>query len=413
MEIQLTGQQLSAVDMVKNNKVSLLVGGPGTGKTTVTKEVIRWAHDSKLSVSLAAPSGKAAKRIIEATGHYASTIHKVLEAQMTNGNFSFARNQDNPIETDLLIIDETSMVSNDLAADLLRAVKDDTKILFVGDQDQLPSVAAGAILRDMLASKKIPHTELNIIHRNSGDIVRACHAVKNGKNYVPSATLDLEAGLNLRHIEIRSEAKILETIQKLVAERLPARGFDPVWDVQVLSPTNTRTMLSCDSINRVLQKELNSSPVVENTIFKVGDKAIQIKNQKAIEQTEKLGNLPTYIVNGDLCQVAQFSNNGKMFAKFFDPDRKIELPKKDNHLLLAYAITCHRFQGSEASVVIIPVHKSFGFFVNRSWLYTALSRARTLCITVGHFSAIESATQRVESSQRITRLKERLESWSL
>lgn len=399
--ITLTDEQNTAVKMAHGNRLSALTGGPGTGKTTVTREIVQQALDADKKVSLCAPSGKAAKRLSEATYQEASTIHRLLEAQMEGGEFAFARGERNPLECDLLICDETSMVSNDLMADLLRAVDaDQTRVLFVGDQDQLPSVGPGSILRDLLGSGKVPHTELTVIQRNSGDIVKSCHKIKVGKKYSPSEKLDPDNGLNIRHIEQSNPAKIVSIIRELVSTRLPDRGYDPIWDVQVLSPTNTRTAMSCDGINGILQDALNPEKPIEGYKFKPGDKAIQTKNQ-SIENE--------YVVNGDLCKILDVTEK-EIKAKFFDPDRVVSFPKAFNHLLLAYCITCHRFQGSEAPVIIIPVHMSFSFIVNRPWIYTAISRAREICITVGQFRAIERAIKVEAAGKRKTMLMEKIQS---
>jgi exodeoxyribonuclease V alpha subunit len=408
-KIELTAEQLSAVEMVKTSRISILTGGPGTGKTTTVKNILHWADDAGLSVAQCAPTGKAAKRMMEATGRMATTIHSLLEAQMDGGEFVFGRNKDNPLTKDLLIVDETSMVTNNLLADLLDAVDEETtRILFVGDQGQLPSVGAGAVLRDMLASGQVPHIELTMIHRNSGEIVKSCHMIHKGIVYQPQKELDLDAGLNLRHIETNSPDDILAVIQKIIP-KMKERGFDPVWDVQVISPTNSRTTLSCDSINAVLQKQLNplatGETQPEGTIFRTGDKVIQIKNAKL----DTVDLTPTFVVNGDMGRVESCNDmDAKMVVRFFDPDREIAISKKKHDLLLAYCITCHRAQGSEAPVVIIPVHKSFHFMLNRNWIYTAISRAKTICFTVGQFAAIENAIGREEMSSRKTRLAEKI-----
>lgn len=395
MDIILTEEQQSAIEMAMDNPVSILTGGPGTGKTTTCEEIIKVARRESLSIDLCAPSGKAAKKITEATGWKASTIHKLLEAQMEGSGFSFGRDRMNPLSSGLIICDETSMVSNDLMASLLNAVKDGTKILFVGDQDQLPSVGAGAVLRDFLASEVIPHVSLSIIHRNSGDIVKACYKIKHGETYTPSETLDLETGQNLRHIELDSPALIVKAIEDIVVNRMPKRGYNPIWGVQVLCPTNTRTSMSCKGINAVLQDALNNNEPQERTIFRVGDKVIQTKN------TEIDGK---YIVNGDIGQIEDMDKKG-MEVMFFDPDRIVNISKTQNNLLMAYAITGHRFQGSEAPVIIIPVHKSFSFLVNRPWIYTAISRAREICITVGQLQAIKKAIRKEDTNVRVTRLQ--------
>jgi len=397
--ITLTDEQNQAVCMAHENRLSVLTGGPGTGKTEVTRKIVNQAMDSGKIVSLCAPSGKAAKRLSEATNQSASTIHRLLEAKMEAGEFVFTRGKVVPLECQLLICDETSMVSNDLAASLLRAVNSSkTQVLFVGDHNQLPSIGPGAVLRDMLNCENIPHVNLEKIHRNSGDIVNSCHRIKDGLSYTPSAKLDPETGLNIRHIEQSNSKKIVEIIRDLISLRLPARGYDPIWDVQVLSPTNTRTAMSCEGINTSLQNALNLSKPIEGTKFRPGDKAIQTKNEEVDGE---------YVVNGDLCKIISV-NKKEIVAEFFDPNRVVKFSKKFNHLLLAYSITCHRFQGSEAPVIIIPVHKSFSFIVNRPWIYTAISRAKQICITVGQFRAIETAIKVEVAGKRKTMLVEKI-----
>ena len=322
-----------------------------------------------------------------------------------DGEFSFSCNEDHPLRYELVIVDECSMVPNRLMADLLRAIDpDQTKVLLVGDQGQLPSVGAGAVLRDILASGVVPHVELTQIHRNSGDIVKACHRILRGESYAPSEKLDPEAGLNLRHIEATHPEEIRDAIVEIVSKRMPARGYDPVWDVQVISPVNSRTVLSCEGLNQVLQSALNPMPpVAEGSPFRINDKVIQTKNQTIDNE---------YVVNGDMGKIINEAG-ARMEVQFFNPDRLVKIPRKGNNLLLAYCITCHRMQGSEAPVVIIPVHKSFGFFVNRSWIYTAISRAKDICITVGQFEAIAQAIGRQDAVVRKTMLKEKLQEVAL
>jgi exodeoxyribonuclease V alpha subunit len=411
-KIELTDQQRLAVEMVRYNQVSILTGGPGTGKTTTIKKILSWAESAKLKTVQCAPTGKAAKRMEEATGFSSATIHRTLGAQMEKGEFSFGFNEMCPISCDFLIVDEASMVNNSLMADLMRAIDSDrTRLLIVGDQGQLPSVGAGAILRDFLFAG-VPYVELTKIHRNSGEIVKACHAIAKGQIYEPSEILDPESGANLRHIEIDTPERIHDIIRKIVSERMPARGFDPVWDVQVISPVNSRTILSCNGLNEMLQDELNPLKTGKpkgDYLFREKDKIINIKNQ-GVDDT---GGLPTYIVNGDMGEVVDTDcgkDGKKVGVRFLDPERRVNLSKKKNDLLLAYACTCHRLQGSEAPVIIIPVHKTLSWFCNRNWIYTAISRAKVICITVGQFRAIEMAINRKESMERKTMLREKRES---
>ena len=244
------------------------------------------------------------------------------------------------------------------------------------------------------------------IHRNSGEIVKACHEIHKGQPYEPQKRLDVENGFNLRHVHAGSPEKILEVIRKIVVDKIQNRGFHPVWDVQAISPTNSRSILSCDGINRILQEELNPTTreYPDRFIFREEDKVIQIKNAnvKTVEGED------TFVVNGDMGRIVEIPLKGPMTVEFYDPLRVVKIPAKKNNLLLAYCVTCHRMQGSEAPVVIIPVHKNFGFFVNRSWIYTAISRAKAICFTVGQFQAIEQAIGRMDSIQRKTFLAEKI-----
>jgi exodeoxyribonuclease V alpha subunit len=221
--IFLTEQQRSAVQMVFENKISILTGKPGTGKTTTVKAIIDHAIKSGLRFIQAAPTGKAAKRMIESTGHPAGTIHSILGPEYSNGEFSFNQNADNPLRTDLVIIDEVSMVTTDLAAHLMNAIDTEkTRILLVGDTGQLPSVGGGAVLRDLLASGIIPHTELDIIHRNSGKIIEACHAIHEGIPFSPETTIDLEQEnpINLIHVQVDDPDEILTAIETIACDQI-------------------------------------------------------------------------------------------------------------------------------------------------------------------------------------------------
>lgn len=405
----LTSEQQQAFEMVQNNRISIIAGAPGVGKTYTLKAILDWADSERIWTAMASSTGKAAKQMTVATDREATTIHRMLEPRMgNNGNFVFGKNETNKLTEDFIILDECSMITNGLMASVMKAIDTSkTRLLLVGDHYQLPSVGAGAILRDFIASGRIPCTELTEIQRNSGDIVKACHKIKDGKYYTPSEILDPDNGLNLRHVEVRSPERIQEVIRQIVTGRMVERGYDPVWQVQVLSPTNERTQLSCKALNKVLQAELNSSPKLENTIFRVNDKVIQTKNEKIKTPTggEEL------VVNGDMGTILDIRLKKKQVIVNFDnPDRTVSIPLygKANKLLLAYCITVHRFQGSEAPVVIIPIHSGFNFFINRPWIYTAISRAKSIYITVGEFSAIEKAIDTEMVLHRKTFLREKL-----
>ena len=405
-KITLTSEQVSAVNMVKNSQVSILTGAAGTGKTTVIEEVIAWGKSERMTIACAAPSGKAAKRMTEATGFPARTIHSLLAATMDgNGVFHFSYGIGNHIDCDLIILDEVSMVSNSLMASFMRAIALDTTLLFVGDPNQLPSIQSGAILRDLLSSKVVPHVELKEVHRARGNIVMACNKIKDGIFYDEPTLLDVATGENVRHIECDSMEQIHSTIVQLVAHRMPCHLMDPIWDVQVISPVNKKTILSCRDLNSSLQGKLNPAPDFKppkGCIFRPGDKVINTKN-KTVDDG--------YIVNGSMGTVRSIiSEKKQMLVDFQDPEIQVRLPlgQKSNDLLLAYCITCHRYQGSQAPVVIVPIHSAFGFFTNRAWLYTALSRGQHMVITVGQFAAIKKSIRTKAVFERNTRLSEKL-----
>lgn len=417
-QIIMTDQQLAAIEMVKCNSISILTGKPGTGKTTTTRAILEWCYKEQIKVIQCAPTGKAAKRMIESTGFHAATIHSTLGTIIDDdGNFDFLHNELNPLYADIVICDEMSMVDNHLFYCLLSAIDPSvTKLLIIGDPEQLPSVGPGEVLRDIIDSKIFPHVDLDIIHRNSGKIVQACASIYNGVPFFPESEINLETDdpINLIHIEINDTEKILSAIEKIVTERMPIRGFDPVWDVQTISPVNSRGELSCDSINSLLQKKLNPNYKLpdesgdkkkfKKTEFFIGDKVIQVKNQKI----DDVYGEKTFIVNGDIGKIIDIDNKN-FTIEFYEPERKVLISKSENNLLLAYCCTCHRMQGSESPVVIIPVHNSFAYFTTRKWIYTAISRAKTICITVGHFTSIKKMIANVNENKRVTMLKYRIE----
>jgi exodeoxyribonuclease V alpha subunit len=395
--------QQKAFRLSMAHPVFILTGAPGTGKTYTLRRIIKQFQEWNHRIALAAPTGKAAKRMSEMTGMPASTIHRLLGPEPYQAGaetrFSFHYGVASPLPVDLVIVDEFSMVDVPLAASLFRAIAPGTRVLIVGDHYQLPSVGPGAVLRDLLAAL-VPSYELTEIKRNTGDIVKACHAIKDGWSPTPSPTLNPEAGHNLRHIEESDPVRIQEIIREIVAQRMSQRDYDPVWDVQVLSPMNERTLLSCLHLNELLQGALNINPPVKGTPFRRADKVLQRKNESINEE---------FVVNGDLGEVG-IINDSEIGVEFRYPDRSVRIKRKDHHLTLAYCLTIHKMQGSEAPVIIMPLHSSFGGFFNRELVYTGISRARDICITVGEWGALLAASGRVGNARRITRLVELLRS---
>ncbi len=407
LDIKMTDQQLKAIEMVKENRISILTGKPGTGKTTATRKILQWSESEKLKVIQCAPTGKAAKKMLESTGFPSATIHSTLNCKFDNGQFTFEHNEFNPLNCDLLLVDEVSMITNSLMASLLRAVNSiRTRVLLIGDFGQLASVGPGAILQDLIESGIVPVTELDIIHRNSGKIVEACSLIHSGKAYKPHKKIDLDAEnkINLIHVETKSKEQTVSMINHIVSKRMPLRSYNPVWNVQVISPTNKKTILSCENLNKVLQKSLNDKADGSGSIFFENDKVINTKNEKVIKSDGR----PSYIVNGDMGKVIEI-NRKFMFVEFIEPSRLVKLSTRNNNLLLAYAVTGHRMQGSEQEVIIIPVDKAFSYSFDRRWIYTAISRAKDICVTVGQFSAVEKMIKNNTQLKRETMLKHRMQ----
>ena len=389
--------QEAACQLVKREQFSIVTGGAGTGKSTVVSAIIQEHSRPGLRISLAAPSGKAAKRLAEVTGKPAGTIHRLLEPTKVKGGFTFARNAQRMLDADLIVIDETSMVDISLMASLMDAVSPATKVVLVGDHYQLPPVGPGSPFRDLLASQAVPAAELNIIKRQKdGLIIENAHRIKNGQDIV----VDNEHAKDFFFIGRTDEAAILAKIVDFFSsDLLKSRGADPLRDVQVISPLREKTLLSCKSINAELQKKLNPRDLVPGCPFKVGDKVIQTRND-----------YDNNIVNGDMGFVSNIDRGEKLIrVNFENPDRKVDLPLRGNDLDLAYAVTVHKSQGSEWPIIIMPIHKNFGNRLpQRNLLYTAVTRAKQLLILVGDRDEIPKIVRRNEQGRRFTNLAELL-----
>ena len=416
----LTDQQAVALEMVKKNNLSLLIGFPGTGKTTITREIVQWAKSEGYDIALASPTGKAAHVLSEACGHPASTIHRLLKPmpETVNGKlqFVFGHNAGNPLPFTFLIVDEVSMVGNDLMADLMQAIDPKTtKVLLVGDSCQLPSVQPGNVLHDLISCGMIPCVRLTKVFRHSGAIVDFCTAIRTDTDYKLPKALDLDAGQNYVHIECSSPQTIHDTIVKLATENMVKRGYDTTKDVQVLSPVNSKTVLSCDALNESIQNIVNPQPPEacingngNSNGFRLGSKVINTKNiYNAISADT---NDKEMILNGDMGLITDLQGEAKgMIVTFENPARKIIISKYGNHLKLAYALTIHRSQGSQFPVVIMPAHLAFQYQSNRALIYTAVSRAQEILITVGQASAIRQAVRDTKVYQRQTFLNEKIQ----
>lgn len=399
MKITLAKSQREAIAAAASKKLVVVTGGPGTGKTTIVRAILDIFLAKGLTVSLAAPTGRAAKRLSETTGREARTIHRLLEFDPATGDF--IHNRDNPLTLDLLVVDETSMVDLRLMNQLLRAVPPEACVVLVGDVDQLPSVGAGAVLADLIGSGVVAVARLTEVHRQAKEswIVRAAHAVNNGDvpESAPPNTGDFY------FIEANEPPAIIDRIIQMVKDRIPAKfGFDPFKDVQVLTP-QVKTDLGVLNLNKELQAALNPAAprAVEvkkfDTAFRVGDKILQVRN-----------NYQREVFNGDIGRVAKIDLIEQVLTASFD-GRSVEYEFADlDELQLAYACTIHKGQGSEYPAVVIPVHTQHYVMLQRNLLYTAITRGRKLVVLVGSRRALWRAVTNHETKTRYSLLKERL-----
>jgi len=399
MPIQLTQQQKDSVRMALTQKVSILTGGPGTGKSTITGSIIRLILTRKNTVLLAAPTGRAAKRLSEATGLEAKTIHRLLEYKPGEGNV-FLRDKSNPLDADLVIIDETSMVDVLLMNHLLNAVDQGSHLLLVGDVDQLPSVGPGNVLRDLINSGVIPVTRLDTIFRQAEDsyIIVNAHRINQGEMPVISQ--------HSRDFFLFSEQdpqKAADWVVDLVATRINARfGFDPASDIQVLSPMH-RGSVGVVELNQRLQEALNPVDTTKNEyrhgqrVFREGDRVMQVRND-----------YDRLIFNGDMGKITRIDLEDSVATIDFDGRAvQAEFSQLDE-LLHAYAVSIHKSQGSEFPVVVIPILTQHYMMLQRNLLYTGVTRARKLVVLVGSRQAIAMAVHNDRIASRNTCLARRL-----
>jgi exodeoxyribonuclease V alpha subunit len=394
----LSAQQIASVSEAAKNKVFVLTGGPGVGKTTTANAIIRLFTAMNKTVALAAPTGRAAQRLSEVSMSPAKTIHRLLE--WAPGEGGFTRNEDNPIASEVVIVDEASMLDIRLADALLRAVRRSSQLILIGDVDQLPSVGPGNVLRDIISSNAVAFVKLSEIFRQAAEskIIQIAHSINRGES--PSFSSD--AGSDCRFIEASSPEAIKDIICDLVSNKLVAAGYDPMRDVQILTPMN-RGDLGTVQINEEMQALLNprkpgQQEFQRKTYFlRSGDKVIQNVN-----------NYELSVFNGDIGFVEHANIEGiKLIVNFggrlvrYDADQAMELR-------LAYAITIHKSQGSEFPVVIIPASMQHYIMLQRNLIYTGLTRARRLAIFIGSFRAINYAASNQISLRRQTRLKERI-----
>lgn len=393
-----TSQRQAIIETV-TRPVMLLTGGPGTGKTTVIRGIVQFFKDHNKKVVLAAPTGRAAQRIQEVSGCSAKTIHRLLEYNPghTNHQSPFNRNENNPVDTDVIIIDELSMIDIQLMNHLCSALNRKTQLLLVGDSNQLPSVGAGNVLSDLISSGIAPHIQLSTVFRQAANsrIVTAAHEINHGITPVFSNKNDQ----NCFFLEQSDPNRVVDLIMELSLKRLPlSYGLDPVKDIQVLSPLH-RGVLGTENINSMFQSTLHTD--AENislgqTRFHAGEKVMQIKN-----------NYEKNVFNGDIGIISEIVGTTGCIVTFQGtsvPYEKDELEE----LIPAYCITIHKSQGSEFNAVIIPLVTQHYIMLQRNLIYTAITRAKRICILVGSKRALNLAVKNNTSLIRFSRLKNRL-----
>lgn len=399
-QIQLAQKQKEAIKACLHHGVLVLTGGPGTGKTTVIKGILSILKAQGLKIRLAAPTGRAAKRLSETTGQKALTIHRLLEAnnlaQDDNLQLGFSKDIDDQLDADVIILDEVSMVDIVLMHHFLNAVPDGCRIILVGDTDQLPAVGPGSVLKDIIRSQKIPAIRLDEIFRQAQTsmIIQNAHIINAGR--LPDLRKQYS---DFVFYELNDDTSVTQKILDLCTKDLHHEGFDVLKDVQVLSPMH-RFLCGVENLNLMLQERLNPKKNQDelkysSQTFRVGDKVMHIRN-----------NYQKNVFNGDIGFI-QDINNEKLTVDYFD--HIVTYEKNElNELTLAYASSVHKSQGSEYKVVIIPLSTTHYIMLQRNLLYTAITRAKQKVIIIGSKKALMTAVQSNRTQKRYTLLAERL-----
>lgn len=387
--------QVAAIRQAVNSKVMVLTGGPGTGKTTTTQGIIAALKTMGYSILLAAPTGRAAKRMSEATGMEAKTIHRLLEYNPADG---YKHNDENPLEGDVLIVDECSMIDILLMNNLVKALPETMHLILVGDIDQLPSVGAGNVLRDIIDSERVPVVRLTRIFRQAqtSRIVMSAHAINEGK--FP----DISNGKDTDFFFIKNDDAdaVATAIVDLVKNRLPKGYHMPLSKIQVLTPMQ-RGVVGSANLNLILQEALN--PTKEGLSrggynFRKGDRVMQIRN-----------NYDKEVFNGDLGYIESVNQEDRTLMVNFE-ERLVEYEVSElDELSLAYATTIHKAQGSEYPIVVMPVLMKHYVMLQRNLIYTGITRAKKVCVLIGSTKALAYAIHNLTVSNRNTKLKERLQ----
>lgn len=396
LKIELAPNQKIAVSNALKDKTLIITGGPGTGKSTITNAILTITEKLTGKILLAAPTGRAAKRMGEITGKKASTLHSLLEFDFKGSGFK--RNRQSPLDCDLIIVDEASMIDTFLMYSLLKAVPDQARVILVGDINQLPSVGPGNVLKDMIASRAIPVSQLHEIFRQAAGskIITNAHRINQGQ--IPD--LHSHQDSDFFFIECLEAEQVLDTIVKLVVQRLPNKyGFNPISEIQVLAPMK-KGAIGTENLNIVLQETLNpkeATLVRFGQKFLVGDKVMQIRN-----------NYTKGVYNGDVGIIQEIDMEEELVRVQMD-DKQIDYDFADlNEIVLAYAVSVHKYQGSECPCVVMPVHTSHFKLLHRNLLYTGVTRGKKLVVLVGTKKALFIAVKNDEIKNRYTGLRQAL-----
>ena len=414
LSIKLSKIQIDAIKSCFEENISIITGGPGTGKTTIINTISKIYLDNGYNISLCAPTGRAAKRIEETTGIEAKTIHRMLGYIPSSyddiGHFEY--NEDNPLDTDVIIIDEMSMVDVVLFEKLLRGMKDNTRLVIVGDVDQLPSVGAGNVLRDLINSKKIKYTKLVDIFRQSesSNIIVNAHKINNGQEPILN-----EKNSDFFFLKTETPAITRNVVVDLISKRLPnAYGYDFSKDIQILTQSR-KGICGVFELNRLLQDILNPKTettdelLVGNKLFRVNDKVMQTKNNYNLSFFDSDGEENFGVYNGDMGHIIFIDKSSKKLTVEMDDKRLIDYTLEDlDNLELAYAITIHKSQGSEFKSVIIPMFDGYRLLQTRNLLYTAITRAKENIVLVGDKNVMNNMIRNNTINSRYSNLENRI-----
>ena len=421
LHMELDELQIHAVMESICNGLFILSGGPGTGKTTAINMIIRYFDAAGLDIFLAAPTGRAAKRMTEATGYEARTIHRMLElnsalSDENSGKVRFERNDENPLEADVIIIDEMSMVDIRLFQSLLCAVSPGTRLILVGDVNQLPSVGPGQVLRDLIDSGAFHRVELKKIFRQAeeSDIVVNAHRINNGEQ------ISMDNKSRDFFVLERNDANVIyKHMIQLIREKLPGYVNAASFDIQVLTPMR-KGSLGCETLNGILQQYLNppdpgkKEHIDGDTVYREGDKVMQVKNNYQLEwEIVSKYNIPvdrgTGIFNGDMGRILEINENASSLVVEYDEQKRVTYPfSMLDELELSYAITIHKSQGSEYPAVILPLLSGPRMLFNRNLLYTGITRARSCVTILGSSDTVRNMINNVSENRRYTALADRI-----